>query len=194
MLAVLSCAARLVQVAQEEKAQAVIYDTTGLVESARGGIHLKLAKIDLLRPTVLFALQREQELQNLLLPLRRRQNILVFELSPSSAAQRRDTFARKAHRAAQLRQHFSNVSQLKVNWSKFAVLPAPRFTLHRLLALEDADGFTIGLGIVAHIDRSYRQVIVHTPVDTLNKVDVIRLGDLLVDPLTFEDRPITRGG
>ena len=192
MLAVLTCAARLVEAARKAGAQVVIYDTTGLVEPARGGIHLKLAKIDLLRPKVLFALQRNQELQPLLLPLRRRSHILVLEFSPSSSAQRRDTSVRKAHRVAQFAQYFTNSSQLRVNWTQFAVLPAPRFNLHRLVALEDADGFTIGLGIVERIDRIYRQVILHTPVDTLKGVDVIRVGDLLVDPLTFEDRPHDR--
>jgi polynucleotide 5'-hydroxyl-kinase GRC3/NOL9 len=192
MLAVLTCAARLLEAAREAEAQAVIYDTTGLIEPARGGIHLKLAKIDLLRPAVLLALQREQELQTLLLPLRRRRHILVLEFSPSTAAQRRDTPVRKAHRVAQFAQYFTKGSQLRVNWTKFAVLPAPRFNLHRLVALEDADGFTIGLGIVAQIDRLYRQVILHTPLDTLNGVDVIRLGDLLVDPVTYEDSPLNR--
>ena len=192
MLAVLTCAARLLEAARKAGAQVVIYDTTGLVEPARGGIHLKLAKIDLLRPKVLFALQRDQELQTLVLPLRRRRHILVLEFSPSSAAQRRDISVRKAHRAAQFARYFTKSSQLRVNWTQFAVLPAPRFNLHRLVALEDADGFTIGLGIVEKIDRIYRQVILYTPVETLNGVDVIRLGDLLVDPLTFEDRPLNR--
>ena len=188
MLAMLTCAARLMEAARKAKAQVVIYDTTGLVEATRGGIHLKLAKIDLLHPKVLFALQRNQELQTLLLPLRRRSHISVLEFSPSPSAQRRDTLARKAHRAAQFAQYFTNSSQLRVNWPQFAVLPAPRFNPHRLVALEGADGFTIGLGIVAKIDRIYRQVVLHTPVNTLNEVDVIRVGDLLVDPLTFEDR------
>jgi polynucleotide 5'-kinase involved in rRNA processing len=57
--------------------------------------------------------------------------------------------------------------------------------------MEDADGFIIGLGIVEQINRIYRQVILYTPVDTLNGVDGIRLGDILVDPVTFEDRPLT---
>ncbi len=192
MLAVLTCAARLLEAAREAGAQAIIYDTTGLVEPARGGIHLKLAKIDLLRPAVLFALQRQQELKNLLLPLRRRQNILVLELSPSSAAQRRDPSVRKAHRTAQFSRYFTTASQLRVNWTKFAVLPAVRFSLNRLVALEDGDGFTLGLGIVAQIDRFSRQVILHTPVDTVKGVEVIRLGDLLVDLGTYEDSPIPR--
>jgi polynucleotide 5'-kinase involved in rRNA processing len=192
MLAVLTGAARLLEVAREVEAQVVIYDTTGLVEAAQGGIHLKLAKIDLVRPAVLFALQRKQELQNLLLPLRRRRHILVLEFPPSPAAQQRDASVRKAYRAAQFSQFFTRGSQLRVNWTKFAVLPAPRFILHRLVALEDADGFTLGLGIVVEIDRFSRQVLLRTPVDTLREVEIIRLGDLLVDPVTFEDRPLAR--
>jgi polynucleotide 5'-kinase involved in rRNA processing len=192
MLAVLTGAARLLEVAREVEAQVVIYDTTGLVEAAQGGIHLKLAKIDLVRPAVLFALQRKQELQNLLLPLRRRRHILVLEFPPSPAAQQRDASVRKAYRAAQFSQFFTRGSQLRVNWTKFAVLPAPRFILHRLVALEDADGFTLGLGIVIEIDRFSRQVLLRTPVDTLREVEIIRLGDLLVDPVTFEDRPLAR--
>jgi polynucleotide 5'-kinase involved in rRNA processing len=58
--------------------------------------------------------------------------------------------------------------------------------------MEDADGFTIGLGIVKRIDRIYRQVILLTPVASVNGVDAIRLGDVVVDPETFEDRPLTR--
>jgi polynucleotide 5'-kinase involved in rRNA processing len=113
-----------------------------------------------------------------------------LEFSPSPAAKQRDTSVRKAHRVAQFAQYFANSSRLSVNWTQFAVLPAPQFNLHRLVALEDADGFTIGLGIVEQIDRIYRQVILYTPIDKLDGVDVIRLGDLLVDPLTFEDRPL----
>jgi polynucleotide 5'-kinase involved in rRNA processing len=192
MLAVLTCAARLLEAAREAGAQAVIYDTTGLVEPAGGGIHLKLAKIDLLRPKVLFVLQRQQEMKNLILPLRRRQNILVLQFSPSSAAQRRDTSVRKAHRARQFSRYFTKGSQLRVNWTRLAVFPAVRFSLNRLVALEDGDGFMVGLGIVAQIDRFSRQVILHTPVDTVKGVEVIRLGDLLVDPATFEDSPISK--
>ena len=59
--------------------------------------------------------------------------------------------------------------------------------------MEDAAGFTIGLGIVKQIDRIHRQVMLHTPVASVNGVDAIRLGDVAVDPETFEDRPLDRG-
>jgi polynucleotide 5'-kinase involved in rRNA processing len=192
MLPVLTCAARLIGAARNAGVQAIIYDTSGLVEPARGGIHLKLAKIDLLRPTALFSIQREQELKSLLMPLHRSRRLKVVELPPAPGVQQRDQSMRKAHRAAQFARYFTNGSPLRVNWTQFAVLPTPRFNLHRLAALEDIDGFTIGLGIVVQSDRLSRRVMLHTPVTSLSGVDVIRLGDLAVDPLTFEDRPITR--
>ena len=189
MLAVLTCAARLLGAAREAGVQVVIFDTTGLVDPARGGLYLKLAKIDLLRPSVLFAMQRNQELESLLMPLRRSQRTQLVELSPSPAAHRRDISARKAHRATQFGHYFTNGSQLRLNWTQFAVLPAPRFNLHRLVALEDALGFTLGLGIVLQIDRIYRQLTLHSPLTTVKGIDAIRLGDLTVDPETFEDQP-----
>jgi polynucleotide 5'-hydroxyl-kinase GRC3/NOL9 len=191
MLPVLTCAARLVEAAREAGAQAVIYDTTGLVEPARGGLYLKLAKIDLLRPAVLFAIQRNQELKSLLLPQSRSRRIMVSELPRSQAVKSRDISIRQAHRAAQFAHYFTAASQLRLNWTQFAVLPAPRFNRHRLVALEDVDGFTIGLGIVVQIDRIHRQVMLQTPVANMNGVDAIRLGDVAVDPATFEDRPLT---
>jgi polynucleotide 5'-hydroxyl-kinase GRC3/NOL9 len=193
MLSVLICAARLAEAARDAGAQVIVYDTTGLIEPSRGGIYLKLAKIDLLRPAVLFAIQRKQEMSSLVLPLQRSRRLQLIELTPPSAAQRRDPFVRRAHRAAQFANYFANSSQLRLSWPQFAVLPAPRFNLHRLVAMEDAAGFTIGLGIVKQIDRIHRQVMLHTPVASVNGVDAIRLGDVAVDPETFEDRPLDRG-
>ena len=193
MLPVLTCAARLAGAARDAGAHVIVFDTTGLVDPSRGGIYLKLAKIDLLRPAVLFAIQRKQELNSLVLPLYRSRRLQLVELVPPSAAQRRDPSVRKAHRATQFADYFADSAQLRLSWPQFAVLPAPRFNLHRLVAMEDADGFTIGLGIVKQIDRIYRQVMLHTPVASVNGVDAIRLGDVAVDPETFEDRPLTRG-
>jgi polynucleotide 5'-kinase involved in rRNA processing len=57
--------------------------------------------------------------------------------------------------------------------------------------LEDADGFTLGLGIVQVADWHNRQVELLTPLKTLEGVDTLRLGDLTLDPQTFRDQPIT---
>ena len=90
MLPLLVGAARLVDTAQAAGAETLIYDTTGLVDPAQGGTALKLAKIDLLRPAVLFALQRSNELESLLLPLRRSSRLRVIDLPLSPAVRVRD--------------------------------------------------------------------------------------------------------
>jgi polynucleotide 5'-kinase involved in rRNA processing len=171
--------------------QAVVYDTSGLISQEAGGANLKLAKIDLLQPTILFAIQRHQELKSLLVPLRRSRRVQIVDLPSSPVAQRRDVSMRQSRRAANFARYFAGSRPLKIPWTAFAVLPTPRFSRHCLLALEDADGFSIGLGIVEEIDHQSRELTLYTPVDSLREVVVLRLGNVAVDPETFRDRQLS---
>lgn len=193
MLPLITGAARLVAAARGAGAEVLIYDTTGLVDPAQGGLYLKLAKIDLLRPGTVVAFQRRLELEPLLAPMRRSRRLRVIELPSSSAAARRDISSRQAHRAAEFARYFINSRSLRVNWSRFAVLPRPRFFVHQLVALEDVNCFTLGLGIAEGIDPTARQVVLRTPLGSTREVDAIRLGDLAVDPESFRDRTLQPG-
>lgn len=193
MLALLVGASRLVQVALEAGAQVVVYDTTGLVDPAQGGLALKLAKVDLLRPTVLFAIQRGQELEPLLVPLRRSRRVRVIDLKADSMAQRRDMQTRQAYRAQRFAAYFGpegaqGPSVLEVDWSRLAVLPDAGLTPGRLVAMEDVHGFVLGLGIVTQNMAQEKKITLHTPLRSLDGVDALRLGDLLLDLRTFRDR------
>jgi polynucleotide 5'-hydroxyl-kinase GRC3/NOL9 len=190
MLPVLVGAARLVQAAQNAGAEVVIYDTSGLVEPAKGGLALKNAKLDLLRPSAVFAIQREKELEPLLIPLRRSQRAQLIELRPSPAVTPRDASARRQHRARQFAAYFSSARPVDLEWSRIAVFPYPAFQLHRLAAFEDVLGFTLGLGIVLSMDGPRRQVRLLTPLRSLAGVNAVRLGDVLVNPETFQDERV----
>ena len=192
MLPMLVSGSRLVQAAQGVGAETIVYDTTGLVDPAQGGAALKLAKIDLLRPTVVFAIQGGCELESLLLPLRLSRRVRVVDLRPSPARQMRDRPTRQDHRASQFATYFASAHSLVVDWRRLAVLPSPRFMLNRLAALEDANGFTLGLGIVKQVDSKTRQVTLETPLDSLDKVDTLRLGDLILEPQTFRDQRLVK--
>lgn len=187
MLPTLVGAARLIRLAGEEGARAVVYDTSGLIAPDQGGLALKSAKIDLLQPPVVFAIQREEELEPLLVPLRRSGRSRVVSLRPSPAVRRRDTPERRSHRTNQFADYFAGAHTLLVDWRKLAVFPFPRFSLHRLVALENRDGFTLALGIVVNIERNQRQVKLKTPLPSLDRVNAIRLGDVLIDPHTYQD-------
>lgn len=196
MLQLVICAARLVGAGLEAGAEVIIYDTSGLVDPGQGGINLKMAKVDLLHPQALLAIQEDRELEPLLRPLRQSRRVRVLDLPSSPSCRRRDIEARRAHRAKQFAQYFANANLLKVQWPKFAVFPAPCFEPNRLVALEDPGGFTLGLGIVEEPNRGERTVLILTPLSStdLDRVDAIRLGDVVVDLQTFEDRCLADWG
>jgi polynucleotide 5'-hydroxyl-kinase GRC3/NOL9 len=191
MLPLIVGAARLIQAAQNADAEFIVYDTTGFVDMAQGGLNLKLAKIELLRPSAVFAIQRDQELEPLLAILCRSHHTRLIELNPSAAIVPRDVPARQAHRASQFGRYFASTRTLVVDWSQLAVLPAPRFAFHQLVALQDAEGFALGLGIVQAADMKSRQVTILTTLTSLAGVESLRLGDLTLDPKTFRDQPLT---
>jgi polynucleotide 5'-hydroxyl-kinase GRC3/NOL9 len=190
MLPTLVGAHRLVRKAQEEGTSTIVFDTTGLIDPAQGGGELKRAKVDLLKPAAVIALQRRDELEYLLLPLRLSRRTRVIDLPASRAAQRRTPFTRQEHRAAQFRRCFAGARSLEVDWQRLAIFPTPAFTPHRLVALEDKEGFALSLGIVTASDPN--TVMLHTPLASLDGVSAVRLGDLTLDPRTFQETRIRR--
>jgi len=187
MLPTLVGAYRLVQKAREEGATAIVFDTTGLVDPAHGGGALKRAQVELLRPTVVVGIQRRSELEHLLVPLRRSRRTRVIDLPALRTARRREVSARQEHRAAHFRLYFEEARLLEVAWRRLAVFPAPVFTPHRLVALEDSEGFALALGFVTASDPARSEVVLYTPLSSLTGVDAIRLGDLALDPHTFRE-------
>jgi polynucleotide 5'-hydroxyl-kinase GRC3/NOL9 len=185
MLPTVVGAHRLVRKARQEGATVVVFDTTGLVDPAQGGGELKRAKVGLLRPTVVVGIQRRSELEHLLVPLRRSRRTRVIDLPASRAARRREVPVRQGHRAARFRLYFEGAHPLQVAWRRLAVIPAPVFIPHRLVALEDSAGFTLALGIVTASDPARNTITLYTPLPSLTGVDAVHLGDLALDPRTF---------
>jgi polynucleotide 5'-hydroxyl-kinase GRC3/NOL9 len=187
MLPMLVGAFRLIQFAFEAGSRCLVYDTSGLIDPSQGGQALKQAKVELLQPVVLIAIQREKELEPILMPLRRSCRVKLIVLEPSQAVSRRDGSRRQNHRRDQFARYFAPAHSLVVEWKNTAVFPLPRFTLNRLVALEDAAGFTLGLGIVSQIDRLNKRVTLQTPLPDLKGVNALRLGDIALDPHSFRE-------
>lgn len=188
MLPLLVGAARLVCAAQEAGADVIVYDTSGLVDPLQGGVNLKLAKIDLLRPTVILAIERANELRPILMPLHYSRRVPVVKLASSPAAIARDVPTRQAHRAAQFARYFAGARPLALDCRRLAIFPTPDFALNQLVALEDAQGFALGLGIVRYAELHIGHVTLLTPLSSLEGVDALHLGDLTVDPHTYRDQ------
>ncbi len=149
-----------------------------------------MAKIDLLKPSLIVAIQRKDELKGLLVPLRRSHRTKVLELNSHSLARRRGIEERQRHHVRKFRSYFEKADRLTLRWSSFAILPKPSFDPRRLVALEDDQGFVMGLGIVLNENRRSSEVTLITPVRSTDGVDVIRIGDMQIHPETYRDQRV----
>ena len=176
MLPVVVGAYRLQQKALALGAQVVVVDTTGLVDPADGGRALKQWKIELLAPSTLIGLQRGQELQSILWPLRREVRLQVIEWRVSPHVVERPREARIARRRGQLADYFRQARQRVVSLRQTAIYDLDRLAPGVLLAFQDAEGFTVGLGVVEESNRLEKTVIVRTPLPGLEGVTSLRFG------------------
>lgn len=193
MLPTVVGAHKLVEQARAGGASSMVFDTTGLVAPSQGGGALKLALVDLLQPSLVVGLQRGRELEHLLVPLRYSKRTWVVDRGVAEAVRRRDVEARHRHREEQYRLAFRGAERLEVTWAGRAIIPGPSFSQHRLVALEDEAGFVMALGIVTGCDRESGVTELYTPLRSLEGVDAIHVGDVVVDPETFRDRRLQGG-
>lgn len=157
-------------------AEAIVVDTTGLVDKAQGGKALKQWKIELLAPGVVVALQRGRELEPILWPLRRDKRVRCIELPVAPGVIRRSREERIARRRARLAAYFETARPRLLELRRLAVYDLERLTLGALLAFQDAEGFALGLGVVQEADRLAGTVIIHTPLASLEATASVRFG------------------
>ncbi len=186
MLPMVVGASRLASAVQRDGADVIIHDTCGLIDQ-QAGMGLKLALIDLLKPSHVIAIQEKHELDPLLIPLRRSKRTQLIELAPSEAVRSRSMDVRQQHRAEQYAAYFSGALPVIIPWTRLAVFPEPHFPPRRLVAFEDREGFCLGLGIVLEGSQPGRSLALLTPYREIDNIDALRVGDILLDPQTFRD-------
>ncbi len=176
MLPTVIGAYRLQRKAQALGAEAIVVDTTGLVDPVEGGKALKQWKIELLAPSVVIGLQRRRELEPILWPLRRDGRVRCIELAVSPHAVERPREVRIARRRERLASYFEAAWPQLLEFKRLAVYDLERLAVGALLAFQDAEGFTLGLGVVEETDRLGGTAIVRTPLPGLDGVCSVRFG------------------
>ncbi len=184
---------RLVDRARMWGAERILVDTTGMIHPYVGGVALKWAHFDLIRPRVVVALQREGELEPLIGPWRRSRRFRLIELPVSSAAHPRSRESRIAWRQYRFRLYFQRAREVSVSLNRFPLLGQSRLGPGRLVGFLDRSGFLVALGVVREI--SEEDMRVWTPLRTLERVDAIRVGSIFLDE-NFRDyrEPRQRSG
>ena len=95
--------------------EAIIIDTTGLVSGGVGRA-LKAAKIRLLDPDVLVALQEDDEVEHLIAPYERRPRPTVLRLRPSPRVRARAREERAANRQRNFNTYFRGGGTVSLDW------------------------------------------------------------------------------
>ncbi len=187
MLPVVVGAHKLQRRAQQWGVGALVVDTTGLVDAAAGGGALKQWKIELLEPSTMFAFARGMELEHILWPRRRDPRVRVIELPVPRAVMERSRENRIRHRTELWRDYFSRATTVQLPLRQLAVFGLEAMVPGRLLALQDADGFALGLGVVRRYDPHTQTAAICTPLSSLEGVVSVRLGTLRLDPETGQE-------
>jgi polynucleotide 5'-hydroxyl-kinase GRC3/NOL9 len=181
MLPLVVGAGRLARRALEAGVETLVVDTTGLVDPAHGGVALKHALVSQLQPATLLAFQRADELEPILAPLRRLPRPQVIEVPVNDAVRHRDVGARQAHRAGAFRRYFAGAGVLRLSLRGRAVFEGRVFAPRRLLALQDAEGLALALGVVVTYDEARDELAVRTPLAQAEAVASVQLGAIAVD-------------
>ena len=163
--------------------RSIVIDTTGFVEGPLG-LEFKLQKIDLLCPTHILALAREDELEPILRACVQRRDMTVHRLPVAAAARPRSPEERRTNRQERYRHYFTDLTRYHFHSDDVAVwgrLP------HRsssdltglLVGLNDGQGFCVGVGLFH--GRTVRTVEVLLPAMAVQQVRFLRFGSIAID-------------
>ena len=181
---------KLQQHAFESDAKTIIIDTSGFINPIQGAAVLKWAKVDLLEPSLLIALQKEKEMEPILAPLRRLMGDRLTVLPPASSVDTRSAEERQAYRAQRYQEYFQDAQQIILSYRRLAVFPQRTFITGQLLALNDESGFVLALGVIESTEPEDQAITIRTPWWGDGKVTSLYLGSLKLNLDSFLDEPI----
>ncbi len=181
---------RLQCAAVDDGAEVIVINTSGFINPMQGAAVLKWAMVELLKPALVVAFQREREMEPILAPLRRLIGSSLFHLTPAAAVVARSAEDRRNFRSQGYQSYFQDAELVGLSYKHLAVFPNRSFHIGQLIGLDDAAGHTIALGLIEKIDSDDLAVWIRTPWWGGRKVTSIRLGSIRVDPESYLDEPI----
>jgi polynucleotide 5'-kinase involved in rRNA processing len=176
---------RLQKLAHAAHATAVVVDTTGMIAEQIGGGGLKAQKIELLQPHTVIALQREGELDHILVPLKTTPRINIYEFNPVESVVRKSPEERARRRRARFLRYFQSAVQQQIPTDALPVYGQSQPTTMSLMAFQDKLGFALALGVVSSISTENMEIL--TPLSDLSRVASMLFSAHRLDPLTGEE-------
>ncbi|ALV62409.1 hypothetical protein ADU37_CDS07100 [Thermococcus sp. 2319x1] len=107
----------LVNEAMKKRADVIITDTTGLVHGA--GVELKRMKIEMIKPDLVLALQRKEELEDILRPFENKTRVIRLAISENAKPHTREE--RRQIRKEKWKKYFETSSEYILDLRKFYI-------------------------------------------------------------------------
>lgn len=166
------------------KAEKVIVDTSGLISGGPGEA-LKRHKIDILRPDIVVALERERELEYVARHLKGRKGVAFYRLPVASGVRIKSVSERAERRKQRFREYFKEARDLRLSLRDVSLireewldLSRQGQILNRLVSLRDDDGWDRALGIIEGAEEESGRLTIYSPLGEGIKVVSIIPGRL----------------
>jgi polynucleotide 5'-hydroxyl-kinase GRC3/NOL9 len=127
LLALVTSVRRMADEARRRGAELIVVDTSGLIEGSAAR-QLKQAKVDLLRPETVIAIQSGRELEGILRLVETGSTAEVIRLSPHPAARPKPPGLRRARRTARFFHRFQRARAFELSTAQVAISHGWLFT------------------------------------------------------------------
>jgi len=174
----LAGAARMVGEASERAAKVVV-DTCGLA-CGEAGRDLHHATAEVIRPDVIVAIERRDELSDLLAPFVRSGRPRVIRASAPEQVKKRSRATRRSYRCGRFRAYFEHARELRFSLDKVGILRPRPDPAGRIASLRDRAGRDVALAIVQKYDSPRGTVTVLSPVSCRTRVSAVVLGSMRI--------------
>jgi polynucleotide 5'-hydroxyl-kinase GRC3/NOL9 len=160
----------------------VIVDTTGLVDEPAGRV-LKQGKIDLLRPDLIIALERRNELSLVLQPYEFSVIPGIFRVPVPSSVRHRDVFRRASYRTEMFKAYFAQAHMHEVSLDSTALrFTGKRFNVgsavldNRLVSFRNRENNDIAVGIIRGVSEHGNSLRVLSPMEMHQEYTTLVIG------------------
>jgi len=174
--------ARFIYDFAREKADKVIIDTTGMIRGGAGKI-LKICLIEIIRPRMLLALEREKELEHILISFKKMELPKIFRIPVSSLVSLKNWIERRNYRKKKFKDYFkeAKILTLSLNEVAWRGIKSWENVENFLVSLRSKEGKDVALGIIEGVKEEGKEVSIFTPLRKAENIGCIIFGNLKIN-------------
>jgi polynucleotide 5'-hydroxyl-kinase GRC3/NOL9 len=148
----------------------VVVDTTGFVAGVSGRV-LKQSKVDLLGPDVILALERSEELGDILAPFSQQEAPTVYRVTVPLQVEPKGYARRNQYRLKRFRSYFNGARRIEISLTALGIRSTgeplevgSRDLSERIVSFRDNKNQDLALGVVEGVDSGQKKLLIRSPL------------------------------